>query len=251
VIRSTSSSRTGLTDDLITDLSQAPGLFVIARNSSFVYKGKSADVRSVARNLGVRYVLEGSARRAAGRVRINVQLIDAIGGGHLWAERFDRSLDDVFDVQDEVTAKIVEALVGRLTVTQIPERKRPPNLEAYDLCVRGRALIFQSSQTGREARLMFERAIALDPGFAEAHRLLAFSLHHSWLIWGEPLAPNRQLALATAQKAVALDPEDAAAHWVYGNLLMREHRWIESEAEFAVALKLDPNNADAGLCCRS
>jgi TolB-like protein len=245
VIRSTSSSRTGLTDDLITDLSQAPGLFVIARNSSFVYKGKSADVRSVARNLGVRYVLEGSARRAAGRVRINVQLIDAIGGGHLWAERFDRSLDDVFDVQDEVTAKIVEALVGRLTVTQIPERKRPPNLEAYDLCVRGRALIFQSSQTGREARLMFERAIALDPGFAEAHRLLAFSLHHSWLIWGEPMAPNRQLALATAQKAVALDPEDAAAHWVYGNLLMREHRWIESEAEFAVALKLDPNNADA------
>jgi TolB-like protein/class 3 adenylate cyclase len=158
----------GLTDDLITDLSQVPGLFVIARNSSFAYKGKSVDVRSIARNLGVRYVLEGSARRAAGRVRINVQLIDAIGGGHLWAERFDRSLDDVFNVQDEVTAKIVEALVGRLTVAQIPERKRSPNLEAYDLCVRGRALILQSPQAGREARLMFERAIALDPGFASA-----------------------------------------------------------------------------------
>src|SRR5262249_26594542 len=123
----------GLTEDLITDLSQVPGLFVIARNSSFAYKGKSVDVRSIARNLGVRYVLEGSARRAAGRARINVQLIDAIGGGHMWAERFDRSLDDVFKVQDEVTAKIVEALVGRLKGGQIPERKKPTSLEAYDL----------------------------------------------------------------------------------------------------------------------
>src|SRR5262249_25511892 len=129
----------GLTEDLITDLSQVAGLFVIARNSSFAYKGKSVDVRSIARNLGVRYVLEGSARRAAGRVRINVQLIDAIAGGHIWAERFDRALEDVFTVQDEVTARIVEALIGRLTEAQIPDRKRPANMEAYDLCVRGRA----------------------------------------------------------------------------------------------------------------
>jgi TolB-like protein/class 3 adenylate cyclase len=114
----------GLTEDLITDLSHVAGLFVIASNSSFAYKGKSGDVRSIARNLGVRYVLEGSARRAAGRVRINVQLIDAIGGGHLWAERFDRSLDDIFNVQDEVTARIVEALVGRFTAPQIPESVR-------------------------------------------------------------------------------------------------------------------------------
>ena len=106
----------GMTEDIITDLSQVVGLFVIARNSSFAYKAKSVDVRSIARDLGVRYVLEGSARRAAGRVRINVQLIDAVGGGHMWAERFDRGLDDVFEVQDEVTAKIVEALVGRLTL---------------------------------------------------------------------------------------------------------------------------------------
>jgi TolB-like protein len=234
----------GLTEDLITDLSQVPGLFVIARNSSFTYKAKSVDVRSIARNLGVRYILEGSARRAVGRVRINVQLIDAIGGGHLWAERFDRGLDDVFKVQDEVTAKIVEALVGRLTLARTPERKRPTNLEAYDLCVRGRALLFQSGQAAREARLMFQRAIALDPEFAEAHRWIALTLLDSWLLWGEPLEPNLQMAVAAAQKAVMLDPNDAGNHWVYGLLLTREHQLAEAETEFAVALKLDPNNAD-------
>src|SRR6185312_7498009 len=140
-------------EDLITDLSQVSGLFVIARHSSFAYREKLADVRSIARSLGVRYVLEGSARRAAQRMRINVQLIDAIDGRLLWAERFDRSLDDVFKVQDEVTAKIVEALAGRLRATRLPERKKATNLEAYDLCVRGRALAFESPQAAREARL--------------------------------------------------------------------------------------------------
>ena len=104
----------GLTEDLITDLSRNDGLFVIARHSTFAYKGKSIDIRVVARELGVRYVLEGSARRAGGRVRINVQLIDAAGGDHLWADRFDRDLEDIFAVQDEVTSRIVEALIGRL-----------------------------------------------------------------------------------------------------------------------------------------
>jgi TolB-like protein/cytochrome c-type biogenesis protein CcmH/NrfG len=234
----------GLTEDLITDLSQVPGLFVIARNSSFAYKAKSVDVRNIARNLGVRYVLEGSARRAAGRVRINVQLIDAIGGGHLWAERFDRSLDDVFRVQDEVTARIVDALVGRLTLAQMPERKRPTSLEAYDLCVRGRALMFQSGSAAREARLMFERAIALDPEFAEPYRWIALNLIDSWLLWGEPLEPNLQRAVAAGQKAVTLDPNDAGNRWVYGYLLVRGDQWAPAEAEFAVALRLDPNNAD-------
>ncbi|TIT76975.1 MAG: adenylate/guanylate cyclase domain-containing protein, partial [Mesorhizobium sp.] len=124
----------GLTEDLITDLSRSAGLFVIARNSTFAYKGRSVDVRLAARDLGVRYVVEGSARRAAARVRINAQLIDAIGGDHIWAERYDSSLEDIFAVQDEVTAKIVEALVGRLAGQ--PARKRPSSLEAYDLCVR-------------------------------------------------------------------------------------------------------------------
>ena len=235
----------GLAEDLITDLSQVSGLFVIARHSSFAYRGKSADVRSIARSLGVRYVLEGSARRAAQRVRINVQLIDAIDGGLLWAERFDRSLDDVFKVQDEVTSKIVEALVGRLRAMQLPERKKATNLEAYDLCVRGRALLFQSPLAAREARLMFERAIALDPEFAEPLRWLAFSLSSAWLFMGEPMETNRRRAFEAAQKALALDPKDASTRWVHGILLAHDRRWAEAEAEFATALKLDPNNADA------
>jgi len=235
----------GLAEDLITDLSQVSGLFVIARHSSFAYKGKSADVRSIARDLGVRYVLEGSARRAAERVRINVQLVDAIDGGLLWAERFDRSLDDVFKVQDEVTTKIVEALVGRLKAAQLPDRKKPTNLEVYDLCVRARALLFQSPLAVREARLMFERAIVLDPEFAEPHRWLAISLSSAWLYVNEPMKTNRRRAFESAQKALALDPKDAGTRWVHGMLLAHDRRWADAEAEFAIALKLDPNNADA------
>src|SRR5215471_12549560 len=220
----------GLAEDLITDLSQVSGLFVIARHSSFAYKGKSADVRSIARDLGVRYVLEGSARRAAERVRINVQLVDAIDGGLLWAERFDRSLDDVFKVQDEVTTKIVEALVGRLKATQLPDRKKPTNLEVYDLCVRARALLFQSPLAVREARLMFERAIVLDPEFAEPHRWLAISLSSAWLFMKEP-TENRRLAFAAVEKAQSLDPKDAGTRWVHGMLLAHDGRWAEAEAE--------------------
>ena len=114
----------GLTEDVITDLSRNAGLLVIARNSTFAYKGKSLDVRRIARDLGVHYLLEGSARRAGGRVRVNVQLVDAVGGGHLWAERFDRGLKDVFAVQDEVTGKIVEALVSRLTALSACDRPK-------------------------------------------------------------------------------------------------------------------------------
>jgi TolB-like protein len=183
----------GLTEDLFTDLSRIAGLFVIARNSTFAYKGKSVDARRLASDLGVRYLLEGSARRAGGRVRINVQLIDAIGGGHLWAERFDRNLEDIFAVQDEVTAKIVEALVGRLTAP--PPRNKPANLNAYDLCVRARNMSFQTALAAREARLLLERAIALDPEYAEAHRWLALNL---WLGWEWPTSRSHRTCTQSA-----------------------------------------------------
>lgn len=233
----------GLTEDLITDLSRAGGLFVIASNSVFAYKGRHEDVRRIARELGVRYVLEGSARRAAGRVRINAQLIDALEGDHLWAERFDRSLEDIFAVQDEVTSRIVEALVGRLT--DAPARNRPSNLKAYDYCVRARSLGLQTAGAAREAIFLLQRALALDPDYAEAHRLLALNLWLSWEFWDQPIVPYRQRSVDEAQKAVALDPNDAGNRWVLGIILGHERRWEESDAEFDLALTLDPNHADA------
>ncbi|PDQ17184.1 adenylate cyclase [Mesorhizobium sanjuanii] len=233
----------GLTEDLITDLSRISGLFVIARNSTFAYKGKAMDVRGIAEDLGVRYLLEGSARRAAGRVRINAQLVDAASGEHLWAERFDRSLEDIFAVQDEVTAKIVEALLGRLRAP--PPRNRPKNLEAYDLCVRARKLIDDSPQTAREAHLMLTRAVSLDPGYAEAYRWLAMNHWMGWVHWGQPIEPNRSVALELARKAVAVDPNDAGCHWVLANLLAYERSFAEADAGFAKTFELDPNEADA------
>ena len=159
----------GLTEDIITDISNVPGFFVIARNSTFVYKGKPTDVRQIARDLGVRYILEGSARRAAQRLRVNVQLIDAVGGGaHIFAERFDREIVEIFTVQDEITRRVVEAITGRLITGPIVERRRPTNLEAYDLCVSSRSLHTQSRSGNLEGRALLERAVALAPDYCEA-----------------------------------------------------------------------------------
>jgi len=233
----------GLTEDLITELSRNPGLFVIARHSTFAYKGKSVDILLVARDFGVRYIVEGSARRADDRVRVNAQLIDSTDGDHLWVERFDRSLDDIFSVQDEVTSKIVEALVGRLNAQ--PARNRPKSMEAYDLCVRARALNTESPQASQEAHLLLKRAIEIDPDYAEAHRWLAMNMWMGWVHWGQPMEPNRRMAVETAEEAVSLDPNDANSHWVLGHILAYERRWDESDREFSLALELDPNNADA------
>ena len=236
----------GLTDDLITELSKAPGLFVIARHSSFTFKGKSAHVSRVAQELGVRYILEGSARRAAGRIRINAQLIDAReGGGHLWAERFDRDLADVFAVQDEVVARIVEALFGKLAVSKLPDRKPPKSLDAYDLCVRGRFLYLRmTGEENKEARRHFERAVALDHDYAQAHALLAMTHWQDWTNLFEPADPHRRLALENAQRAVALDPNDPLARLVLGHVLAYEHEHEESAMQIETALRLDPNHAD-------
>src|SRR4051812_41526124 len=142
----------GLTEDIITDLSNVPDFFVIARNSTFAYKGKPTEVRQIARDLGVKYILEGSARRSVQRLRINVQLIDAAeGGNHIWAERIDRQITDIFEIQDEVTRRVVEAISGKIGANDISARSRPSNLEAYDLCVRSRGKIDTSKSENREA----------------------------------------------------------------------------------------------------
>ena len=201
----------GLTEDIITDLSNVPSFFVIARESTFAYKGKPTDVREIAQALGVKYILEGSARRSVERLRINVQLIDAGGGGnHVWAERFDRDLADIFVVQDEIARRVVEAITGKLAAFPVVERYRPSNLEAYDLCVRARALWAQDKASTQIGQSLLEHAIALDPSYCEAHWRMAMALTHNWLHWGEPEVPNRSNAVSHARRAVELDPNDSA-----------------------------------------
>lgn len=233
----------GLTEDLITDLSRTSELFVIARNSAFAYKGGVRDAREIAAELGVRYLLEGSVRHADGRVRVNAQLVDALSGDHLWAERFDRRLGDIFAVQDEVTARIVEALLGRLRTP--PPRRRPKSLEAYDLCVRARRLMDDTPQAAREAHLLLTRAIALDPDYADAHRWLALNHWMGWVHSGGPTQVSRAIAVELARRAVALDVNDAGCRWALAYLLAYERNFAEADMEFAKAIELDPNEADA------
>ncbi|MRG57347.1 adenylate/guanylate cyclase domain-containing protein [Phyllobacterium sp. SYP-B3895] len=236
----------GLTEDLITELSRTPGLFVIAQHSAFAYKGKPVDVRQIATELGVRYLLEGSARRSAERVRVNVQLVDTLGGGYLWAERYDREIEDIFAVQDDVAARIVEALVGRLIV--LPMRNRPKSMEAYDLCVRARSLGWNSAGSPEaiyESIVLLQQAIAIDPSYAEAHGWLAFNLWSTWANAMDATGDNRRLSLEMAKKAVALDANDAQSRWILGYLLAYEGRWSESDAAFDAAIAMDRNSADA------
>src|SRR6516162_114537 len=167
----------GISEDIITALSKLPQLFVIARNSSFTFKGRHVLVTEVARSLGVGHVLEGSVRKSGSRVRITAQLIDASTGGHVWAERFDRDLTDIFAVQDDVTVKIVSALSLNLNASDFRRiaATRTDNIEAYDCYLRGRALWQRGTkELNAQARELAERAVELDPKFASAHVLLAY-----------------------------------------------------------------------------
>ncbi len=241
----------GMTDDLITDLSKVSGLFVIARNSVFTYKDRAVKVRQVAKELGVRYVLEGSVRRAGDQVRINAQLIDATTGGHLWAERYDGSITDVFALQDKVTAKIVSALAVNLTATEKTQVARMPtqNLEAYDYYLRGNSDFWVwSSQGRRDALSLYQKAITLDPTFADAYAGIADAAAAAWR-WGEddvlPAPVARKRAYEAASRALALDPHNAKAYSVLGLLQMADSRHDEAIASAQKSISLDPNNADA------
>lgn len=238
----------GMTEDLITDLSKLSGLFVISRNSVFLYKGKAVRPEQVSQELGVRYVLEGSVRKVGNRVRITAQLIDATTGYHLWAERYDRELQDIFAVQDEVTQKIVAALQVKLTAGEQERVKRPPtkNLEAYDCFLRGLEYHSQRTQESNgHARQMFERAVQLDPHFAAAYALLGLTyLAEIAFQWDQsPLVIDKLLSLA--QQAVTLDDSQPIAHeaLAYAYLGKKQHAQAIAAAERTVAL--DPNSADA------
>ena len=236
----------GLAEDLITDLSKVAGLFVISRHSSFAFKGKFSDVRTVARDLGVRFVVEGSVRRAASRIRINVQLIDAEDGTHIWADRFDREVDDIFALQDEVVGRIVNALSDVVPSSRPVKGKRAANIKAYDLLVRGRGLIHTLGGIS-VGRPLLEKAIEIDPQFAEAYAWLAMSYLYGWVYWGESAETQRPLARAAAERAVALDRENASAHAILGDVLIFDGQLDAGIRELTAALRIDPNHADAWL----
>jgi TolB-like protein len=235
----------GLAEDLITDLSKVVGLMVIARHSSFAYGGKPPDVRLVAKELGVRYIVVGSVRRAADRVRINAELIDATDSGVLWADRFDGALPAVFELQDVVVARIVDALAGALPSGPRVVSKRAANIQAYDLFVRGRVLVAHSSGNNDVGRLLLEASTSIDPGFADAHAWLAYSHHVAWVYRGELADVYRGLAREAAERAISLDAGNADAHWTLGLVRAYDLELASGIAEFETALRANPNHADA------
>ncbi|UCI10365.1 adenylate/guanylate cyclase domain-containing protein [Mesorhizobium sp. B1-1-8] len=238
----------GISEDTITALSKLSQLFVIARNSSFTFKGRNVNVQEVGRSLGVRYVLEGSVRKSGNRVRITAQLIDATTGGHLWAERFDRDLTDIFAVQDDVTQHIVGALA--LNLTEVDQQRlvteQTDNLEAYDCFLRGREHLWRlTREQNSQARELLQRAIELDPKFASAHAFLALAHGLDYINrWSTPPSTSMEHVEELATRAVALDDRNPYAHWVLGivNLHLRRHDMAIREAERSIALA--PNLAE-------
>ena len=237
----------GMTEDLITDLSKVSGLFVIARNSSFVYKGRSVKVQEIGRDLGVRFVLEGSIRKAGNRVRITAQLIDAGSGGHLWAERFDRDLTDIFATQDEVVEKIVRALAVTLTKgeEQRLHRRGTGNVEAYETWLRARALLTSGIRESIvQSRALYRRAIEIDQSFAAPHAGLALAAITDYVnAWVPDPAQALDEAERWARRAVELNDQEPVTHMALGNVLLwrRDHERALAECRRMIAL--DPNFA--------
>jgi adenylate cyclase len=236
----------GMVEDIITALSRFKWLFVIARNSTFTYKGRSVDIRQVGRELGVRYVLEGSVRRASDRVRITAQLIDAETRAHIWADRYDRAVDDIFALQDEITLSTVAAIEPSLRQAEIEraKRKRPENLDAYDLLLRATPLVDTGMPEGAsQAVPLLERALLLEPNYALAHGQTAFCNEILYLRAGRR-EDNRTAAIQHAHTAVALGPDDAPA-LVYAAIAIGlvEHNRILAQETFEAALAISPSAA--------
>jgi TolB-like protein/Flp pilus assembly protein TadD len=238
----------GISEDLITDLSRIHWLFVIARNSTFVYKKRAVDVKQVARELGVRYVLEGSVRRAGKRIRVTAQLVDAITGGHHWAERYDRELGDIFAVQDEITRNVVAAIEPRLLAAEGLRAlsRSPDDLGAWECVARAQTHVWRlTREDNRAATDALTRAVESYPDYARARSLLGFCLvfaaHNGWIDRDQGLAAGRQHIV----RAVILDDCDPWGQIVFGYLSMMERRTEESIAAFRRAVDLNPSSATA------
>jgi adenylate cyclase len=239
----------GISEDIITDLSKIAGLTVIARNSSFTYKGRAVDVRTVGRELNVHSVLEGSIRRAGNRVRITAQLIDASSGAHVWAERYDRDLTDIFEVQDDVTHRIVDAL--KITLTPADKVRlagiEPCNIRAYDLVLQGRDTLFgvhKDRERFEEAKKLFMRALEIDPALSQAHAFLGFAYmldyQNDWS--GDPDGSLLR-AKQGAERAVETDPKEPRGYLVGAMVALTEKDFEGAKSKIDTALSLNPNLA--------
>jgi adenylate cyclase len=236
----------GITEDIITDLSKISGLFVVARNTAFTYKGKSVKVQQVGQELGVAFILEGSVRKAGARVRVTGQLVSGKDGGHVWAERFDRDLTDIFAIQDEITNAIVEQLKVKLLPQEKKSIEQAPtdNVEAYTYYLRGRDFLYRYSKRYFElARRMFVKAIELDPNYARAYAGIADCDAFLYMVYQADVPLDG--ILETAAKALALDNNLAEAHTARGVALSAARDFDEANAEFERALTLDPNSFEA------
>jgi TolB-like protein len=272
----------GICEDIITALSRIRQFFVIARNSTFQYKGTSPDIRDVANNLGVRYVLEGSVRKAGDQLRITAQLIDGDTGNHIWAERYDRKLEDIFAVQDEITQTVVGAIepeLGRAEYERM-KAKPPGNLNAWEAFHRGMILVSRKSKDGNvEARKLFRQSIELDAGFAPAHAAVAWSLaqdiyfqhfdhdpdeclgiarravelddkdpfSHFALGWALTYVKQPQDAIDSMRKAIAINPSYAHAHAILGRLLAHTGKAEEALRQVEIASTFSPADPNKGL----
>ena len=238
----------GVTESLTTDLSQMSGMLVIGRNTAFSYKGKQVDLKQIGRELNVRYVLEGSVQRSASRMRVNVQLIDAESGNHLWADRFDKPVTDLFDMQDEIVARLANALNAQLIIAEARRAERNPSPDSMDLYFRGMSAYNKGLTPDNlsEARKLFERALALDPANVDA--IVAAGLASIVLV-GMHLSDDRAARLAAAEalaiKALSIAPEKASGHLCLGVVYIYTHRAAQGISEFARALALDRNLAAA------
>lgn len=239
----------GISEDIITDLSKLKNLSVIARNSSFSFRETAAKAQEIGRDLGAQYLLEGSVRRSGNQMRITAQLIDVESGHHLWAERFDRELTDVFAVQDEITKKIVTALSIQLTSDEQQQlaRDATTSFEAYDLFLRGQELRASYSQEALENAMdMFRRAISSDPGFGRAYGALAIAMmRHVFAGYSTAPAEAESRALELALEAVRLDPDSAQVHWAMGYVYLYRNQFDEAVGALERAIALSPSYADA------
>ena len=239
----------GIAEDVLTTLSKIQDLLVIARNSSFVFKGQARDIREIGRMLGARYVLEGSVRRAGNRVRLAAQLIDSLNGSHVWADRFEGDLDDVFELQDQITQDIVGALEVRLTLGEEARvwRKRSGSPLVYEHFLKGRTLYINfAKHTHAQARSEFERALAINPAFTSALGMLGLTLtDQARFGWEEDQATTYDLALECAARALAVDPNSYTAYVAVGYTRLFQRRHDDAVAAGEKAIALCPNCADA------